>query len=97
MTFFRFDQNNAGGFYIEPARFLFVEADNLEEAERLAVDHGVYFDGVRQGIDCECCGDRWYGVSDECETPHIWGRPVGEYEDVLKDEGIPTYKIIRKS
>lgn len=97
MTFFRFDQNNTGGAYIEPAKFLFVEANDWREAEDIAMDHGVYFDGVHEGIDCECCGDRWYGVSDECETPTIWGQPADEYDDIFKDDGIPTYKIIRKS
>lgn len=96
MTFFRFDQNNTGGFYMEPAKFLFVEADNDLEAESIALEHGVYFDGVDKGIDCECCGDRWYGVSEECETPTIWRNPAEEYEDFFKDEDIPTYKIIRK-
>ena len=27
---------------------------------RLAEDIGLYFDGVEQGMDCSCCGDRWY-------------------------------------
>ena len=29
------------------------------EANTKACDIGIYFDGVANGADCECCGDRW--------------------------------------
>lgn len=27
----------------------------------------VYFDGVSEGLDCECCGDRWWRGAEEVE------------------------------
>lgn len=58
--FYEYDQNNSGGFFIEPATAVYVEADSAEEADRIAERHGVYFDGVVDGMDCGCCGDRWW-------------------------------------
>lgn len=52
-------QNNSGGRFIGP-RSITVEADTVEQADKLAIAQGVYFDGVAKGLDCECCGDRWY-------------------------------------
>lgn len=60
-NFYEFDQNNPGGYFdTSMPRFLWVEASSAEEACEIAEKHGVYFDGVDKGIDCECCGDRWY-------------------------------------
>ena len=39
-------------------------ADAVEEA----LKSGLYFDVVKKGIDCECCGDRWDGRPDEYDT-----------------------------
>ena len=33
-----------------------------------AYEIGLYFDGVKAGRDCECCGDRWNKYCDEIET-----------------------------
>jgi len=41
-----------------------VQADNAEQANRIAEKIGVYFDGVKNEIDCPCCGDRWSRVKD---------------------------------
>ena len=42
---------------------VWVMAEDHWEAEGLAQKYaGVYFDGVRKGRDCDCCGDRWYGA-----------------------------------
>ena len=57
--FYRFSQNNTGGFYVGPQE-LIVEASSVEEAEARAVAAGVYFDGVAAERDCDCCGDRWF-------------------------------------
>ena len=44
---------------------VWVMAVNETEAELLAMTYAnVYFDGIRKGIDCECCGDRWYGAEE---------------------------------
>lgn len=63
--FYRFRQNNSGGFFTGPAINVIVEADSQEESQRLAEQHGLYFDG--RG-DCPCCGNRWA----------VW--PLEEYE-----------------
>jgi hypothetical protein len=43
--FYRYMQNNTGGFFVGPQE-LIVEASSPEEAEARAVAAGVYFDGV---------------------------------------------------
>ena len=30
-----------------------------QEADTRAEKFGIYFDGVKNGQDCDCCGDRW--------------------------------------
>jgi hypothetical protein len=47
---------------------LYVYADTPEQADQAAENVGVYFDGISEGKDCACCGDRWtrtYGELDE--------------------------------
>jgi hypothetical protein len=53
---FLFDQNNSGGGF---------ELDD-KLCHRLVLEEvtEVYFDGVEDGRDCECCGDRWYGCEE---------------------------------
>lgn len=70
--FFTYDQNNSGGsFSFEKgkiAQYVIIEADTEWEADVLAQTLGIYFNGVENGLDCECCGDRWYearGVGDK--------------------------------
>ena len=61
--FYNFLQNNSGGSFIVDDKVchrLFIEAKNPKEANLIAETLGVYFDGCRDGIDCDCCGDRWY-------------------------------------
>ena len=75
MAFFTFNQNNSGGVFVGP-EYVIVEADSADEANMIATDHDVYFDGVHNGPDCPCCGDRWYEVDDDdaTEEPEIWGK-----------------------
>jgi hypothetical protein len=44
---------------------------------------GIYFNGVEDGQDCECCGDRWYPqlnyIGDD--EPIVYGTPVADYGD----------------
>ena len=79
--FFTFHQNNSGGSFIGPS-YVIVEAKNAEEANTIALEHDVYFDGCRKGIDCGCCGDRWYPVSDHDGTdqPEIYGEPLETFK-----------------
>lgn len=60
-NFYEFRQNNSGGsFNTKMPLYMWIEASSKEEACAIAEEHGVYFDGVDEGMDCPCCGDRWY-------------------------------------
>lgn len=66
--FYEFNQNNSGGHFTRNSRldhYVIVEANDLTEAIDRANMIGIYFNGVDEGIDCECCGDRWYQPWDE--------------------------------
>jgi len=87
--FFTYRQNNSGGsFNIDPEAgisiFVVVEADSAGDADRRAVDIGLYFDGCETGEDCECCGDRWSRASDYDgeDFPRAYGNPI---EDEVTD------------
>ena len=75
MKFYLYDQNNSGGSFIvdeDVTHRLLIEADSVEEANQKAVELGVYFDGCDEGMDCPCCGDRWYS-GDEKTFPLQFG------------------------
>lgn len=62
--FFEFEQNNSGGsFHIDDKDGIgprvWIEAIDVAHANSRAEDIGIYFNGVEDGRDCECCGDRW--------------------------------------
>jgi hypothetical protein len=64
MAYYIYRQNNSGGHYdidldVGLNVNVIVEATSEDEANTKAREIGIYFDGVRSGIDCECCGDRW--------------------------------------
>ena len=88
MKFYEFSQNNSGGYFDVDEKIchrLFIEAESEGEAIKKAEIIGVYFDGVDNGMDCECCGDRWYGCS-EVEFPHYSGADsVEEVAQFLAD------------
>lgn len=76
---YEYSQNNSGGNHVYDDNLglserVFVEADSAKEADEYAESIGIYFDGVDDGIDCDCCGDRWYpqvswyGAEDEGRT-----------------------------
>lgn len=86
--FFTFHQNNSGGGFVTNAadgisHYVIIEAASAADANQKAEALGVYFDGVDEGFDCKCCGDRWYRVSaDEAtETPEVYGKPPDEHRD----------------
>lgn len=67
MKWFEFSQNNSGGgFHVDEmvTHRVFIQAPTEEEAEKKAFALGVYYDGVYKGVDCDCCGDRWYPPSE---------------------------------
>lgn len=70
--FYTFRQNNSGGSYDGP-HYVIVEAIDRDEAEMIAENDVVYFDGCSSGRDCSCCGDRWSRYSDESDVPAIYG------------------------
>ncbi len=81
--FYSFDQNNSGGsFQISEkegiSEYVIVEALNAENANNKAEEIGIYFNGCDDGIDCDCCGDRWYRVyeDDGEKVPSVYGKPV---------------------
>lgn len=82
MAFFHYNQNNSGGSFVSDAKrgithHVVIEAESADEANDKASVIGLYFDGVNDGTDCECCGDRWYhkyGVGDS--IPSVYGRPI---------------------
>ena len=64
--FYEVTQNNTGGSFDVDANVchrMFIEAESEEQANRIAENLGCYWDGVEKGMDCSCCGDRWYGSS----------------------------------
>lgn len=80
--FFAFDQNNSGGSFDGDYYVIIIEADTAEEANnRATTETDIYFDGVYNGYDCSCCGDRWNEAwqEDGDEVPSLYGRPIEEY------------------
>ena len=64
MSYFKFRQNNSFGHFVGTP-LVFVQADNATDANAIAQQNGIYFNGVADGIDCDCCGDRWCPVHDD--------------------------------
>ena len=88
LKFYEFDQNNSGGSHSVDSNLchrLIIEAMNENEACDIAEGMGVYFNGCDDGMDCPCCGDRWYRPS-EMNAPY-------QYGSFKEDEAI---KIVEK-
>lgn len=76
MPFYEYSQNNSGGsFDEEMGHSVFIEAATAEEANDRAEGMGIYFNGVENGRDCPCCGDRW-------STP--WGEAPSTREELME-------------
>lgn len=66
---YSFEQNNSGGYYAKPAQTIIViEAKDAKHATEIAIGAGMYRNGVADGVDCKCCGDRWNGISEEYDN-----------------------------
>ena len=83
--FFQFNQNNSGGSFDhdESAGIgyaVIIEAQDSENANEIAERIGLYFDGVSNERDCECCGDRWYLAheDDGKDEPCHYDTPIKE-------------------
>lgn len=98
MSFYEFRQNNSGGSWQAPAIQLYVEADTPFDANRIAQEEGVYFDGCATGEDCGCCGDRWYPVQASDALPMVPEDDTssfgGMYEAWARKAGIPVRHVI---
>lgn len=79
---FDYRQNNSGGgFYFDldagVSVNVLIEADSAREADSKAESIGIYFDGCDTGMDCDCCGDRWYRTyGDGDDVPTVYGEEV---------------------
>ncbi len=84
--YFTYSQNNSGGTFVVDTdaginRHVIIRAESAEKANGFAQLIGIYFDGVEQGIDCSCCGDRWFRADDYegCACAEIYGVPAQDY------------------
>ena len=88
--FFHYSQNNSGGSFDFDEKegithHVIIEADSDVEADKIAEEIGLYWNGVCSGLDCSCCGDRWSPASDWGGTegdavPMVYGQVLGEDE-----------------
>lgn len=81
--FYEFCQNNSGGYHdLDQSRgigpIVFIEANSYQEANDKAEEIGIYFNGCEEGLDCDCCGDRWY--------------PKDSYDEAVSREEVCTWK-----
>lgn len=90
--FFIYNQNNSGGSFVTNKNLchrVCIEANNEKKAEEKAEELGIYFNGVDEGIDCPCCGDRWH-IAEEEVFPIRYGDLVfetpEEYLQILSNE-----------
>jgi len=82
--FYHYSQNNSGGSFIFNeedgiTHHVVIEAGSVGESHKRAQNIGLYFDGRSEGLDCDCCGDRWYalGCEDGDEKPSVYGSVLG--------------------
>lgn len=83
MKYYTFNQNNSGGSFIVDEKsgidvIVVIEAATAEQANLIAKDKGIYFDGCDKNIDCNCCGDRWYPADESAGSsfPSIYVESV---------------------
>lgn len=84
--FYTFTQNNSGGSFVTDdisgiGEYVIIEAKSAKQANEIAENKGIYFNGCDDGTDCSCCGDRWYPVdeSDGNYTPLVYGEDAKTY------------------
>lgn len=97
LQYFHFSQNNPGGsFDIDDtiAHHVIIQAHYAEEANNIARDIGIYFNGCETGADCSCCGDRWYEAYGQgTETPLIYDSNPATHEDYFTKPGQPMCHV----
>jgi hypothetical protein len=72
--FYQFVQNNSGGTWAGDYYAYIIEAKDNNEADGIAESQKIYFDGVEEGIDCDCCGDRWNRSWEGSEKPTLYSK-----------------------
>ncbi len=100
--FYEFSQNNSGGGFDTDDKLchrLFIEADSNKEAISKAENLGCYWNGVDEGMDCECCGDRWYPSDHEVNLEEMnkrWkGYEVSEWLSGKKDSNVSAIEDLK--
>lgn len=90
LKWFTYRQNNTGGSFDGPV-FVCVQAYTAKQANALAEKHGIYFDGVEDGMDCSCCGDRWERAFEEDghDVPSAYGEPLMPEDGADRGNGGP--------
>ena len=93
--FYTFRQNNSGGsfdFNENLCVAVIIEAYDSDDANNRAREIGIYFDGVCDGRDCGCCGDRWHTVDegDGKDIPMVYGEDISN----MKKECFIEYCIV---
>lgn len=101
LKWFEFKQNNSGGYFKVDDKVcnrLFIEAEDFDEAVYKAEELGCYWNGVSEGIDCPCCGDRWSKYNDEVDLDKYnrVGYRVGIYDGIYPDTVSEWNKIYGK-
>jgi hypothetical protein len=96
--YFHYSQNNSGGsFDIDDkvAHHVIIQAHSASEANKLAEDVGIYFNGCDDGRDCSCCGDRWSPAwrDEGTDTPTIYGEDPATYHDMFAPVGEPVCHV----
>jgi hypothetical protein len=82
LKFYEYSQNNTGGSFATDDNLchrLFIEANSSDEADSIAEGLGCYWNGVDEGSDCPCCGDRWYGAHSAINLESMTKEKDGSY------------------
>lgn len=102
LKIYQFKQNNSGGHFIindEVCPNVYITAKNSKEANEKAESIGIYFDGVIEGVDCPCCGDRWHRVDEddfvESCPDYEWDFYWCDYV-ILYDENMKAKKLSKE-
>jgi len=93
---YSFDQNNSGGYYCKPAQNIIVkDARDEDHAIEIALAAGMYFNGVADGVDCDCCGDRWYPMANEYDS--VKEAKIDANRTLIDEHnGVPKYVIVEQ-
>lgn len=98
--FYEFSQNNTGGSFDVDSKLchrLIIEADSIEEAVSRAEQLGCYWDGVEKGMDCDCCGDRWYQAYSEIDLDKINAKANGWEINKYVDYNQESEEVLAKT